>query len=185
MSDNSSDGSVSLTDEVASLSADNSKNSNHHSNTTSDLCGKDSDVALAAAFSENCIFDDSIRLSSDAATIALIDDSITEAELTAEASAVYVVYWQRWLMIFVFGLLSMSNNMAFLTYATNANTGVYYNASPFQINMLAVIYEIVYVFGSLFAGRWTEKIGLAKGEQMQRQQQQQRHTHTRTRSQLN
>lgn len=76
----------------------------------------------------------------------------------------YKVYWQRWLMLGTFCALSCSNGMAWLTYATVATYAMaYYNVDALAINMMAVIYEIIYVALALFAGRMTQKLGLRNG----------------------
>lgn len=117
------------------------------------------------------------KLNSDEKQDSIVDDKLSPispdanhpnpiySEVTAEmaAAAGYKVYWQRWLMLFTFCMLSMSNGMAWLTYATNANAAAYYNVTYLQINMMAVIYEIIYVALSLFAGRMTQKLGLRGG----------------------
>lgn len=89
---------------------------------------------------------------------AALEESFHEAETS------YVVYWQRWVMLATFCALSCSNGMAWLTYASVSTYAVaYYNVSYLSINMMAVIYEIVYVAFALFAGTITSKIGLRKG----------------------
>ena len=87
-----------------------------------------------------------------------------DVELVGEAQQSYRVYWQRWLMLATFCALSCSNGMAWLTYASVSSYAVaYYNVSPLSINMMAVIYEVVYVACALFAGRITQKLGLRNG----------------------
>jgi len=54
--------------------------------------------------------------------------------------------------------------MAWLTYATVSNYAMaYYGVDLLAINMMAVIYEIIYVALALFAGRITQKLGLRNG----------------------
>lgn len=76
--------------------------------------------------------------------------------------------WRRWVVLVVFSLFSFSNAVQWIFFSTVVNeTEEYFNVSSFQVNMLAMIYAIVFalvgVFGSLILERFGLKRSLIMG----------------------
>jgi MFS family permease len=76
----------------------------------------------------------------------------------------YVVYSSRWLQLSVFSLFTLTNGMAWLLYSGNSILmQSYYNVNEFGINILSMLYMIIYILGSNYANNVLVKQGIRKG----------------------
>ncbi len=73
------------------------------------------------------------------------------------SGGVFILYPRRWLMLFLFSLLSASNSQEWLTYAPLSSLfAVWYGVSPLAIAALAMVFLIVYALGAfVVAAQWT------------------------------
>lgn len=65
----------------------------------------------------------------------------------------YTTYRSRWLMLALFSLLNMSNALLWVTFTPISNlTSIYLGStgSVTAVNMLAVVFQILYPFGTIF-----------------------------------
>ena len=79
----------------------------------------------------------------------------------SEAETVYKVYSARFLMMALYGFLSMSNSITWSTFVaiTDVSTD-FFNASESDVNMLALVFSIFYIPGTLLGVLLSKKYGL-------------------------
>jgi FLVCR family MFS transporter 7 len=74
----------------------------------------------------------------------------------------------RWVMLFLYGLLSITNAVIWITFAPIASlSATYYSTSVSNINILALTFMMAYLPGSLLAAWVFNKHGLGVGSVMQ------------------
>jgi hypothetical protein len=58
----------------------------------------------------------------------------------------YVLYKKRWLMLLLFSMLSLTNAVQWITFAPISALVIdYYGISSFSVNMMSLVYMIVYI----------------------------------------
>lgn len=82
--------------------------------------------------------------------------------MNSDKAEEYKVYSSRWLMLGLFCVLNMSNAVLWVTFApiTDISSDYFGGASTTSINMLALIFQIVYAPGTLVGVLATKKYGL-------------------------
>jgi FLVCR family feline leukemia virus subgroup C receptor-related protein len=94
--------------------------------------------------------------------------AVVEVGGNARQQQTFTPDWRRWVVLTVFSLFSFSNAVQWIFFSTVVNeTEAYFNVSSFQVNMLAMVYAIVFalvgVFGSLILERFGLKRSLIMG----------------------
>lgn len=73
----------------------------------------------------------------------------------------YKIYFKRWIILIIFMLVSSLNAVIYVTTAPiNSLTQQYYNITAEQVNMLAIIFLIMYIPGSIISTIINYKFGL-------------------------
>lgn len=70
----------------------------------------------------------------------------------------------RWIVLIIFSFFSFSNAMQWVTYAPIATSvTTYFSLDTYQLNMLSMIYEIIFIIGALLTCTVFESWGVRKG----------------------
>lgn len=70
----------------------------------------------------------------------------------------------RWVVLFFFCMFNLSNNLQWITFATVVDqTKAFFDCSAFQVNSLAWIYSLLYVFLAFPCSGLYDKFGLRRG----------------------
>ncbi len=95
-----------------------------------------------------------------AVRVAKGDDATT----TATSNGEYRVYPVRWLMLFLYALNQIVNSILWITFAPiQPNASAYYGVNSTAINMLSIIFMILYFPASIAASHVFAKYGLKTG----------------------
>jgi hypothetical protein len=75
-----------------------------------------------------------------------------------------IFYKRRWMILFVFSILSCSNAMLWNSFSPVATFAiVYYSRSNFEINLLSIVFLIIYIPGVFVGSYVIHKKGLRFG----------------------
>jgi FLVCR family feline leukemia virus subgroup C receptor-related protein len=76
------------------------------------------------------------------------------------SSTMHVLFGRRWFMLLLFMMLAGSNQLQWITFGPISSVcQEFYDISPFQVNMLSMIFMLVYLPGSFLGARYIDVRG--------------------------
>ncbi|GAB5361541.1 hypothetical protein AAMO2058_000721800 [Amorphochlora amoebiformis] len=90
-----------------------------------------------------------------------VDEDLLRHELSGMPPREFKVYPARWVTLILFGMASLMNAVIWITFAPiNSITGNFYDVNDTAVNMLSVVYMIVYIPGTYLSSFLFWRVGL-------------------------